>query len=106
MAGIMRRLRSIIQPATISIALEGENGKHRIKRASDGEDEVLLPLIDGREPLRGTITIQTASGQRIDHKGITCEFIGQIELFGEKQQKNNFVSVLNQLEDVGAIQGE
>lgn len=103
MSGFLASLRGLVTPATINVAFEGEATRRKIRRPSGEKEGEPLLLYGGKDPVKGTITITPLPGKKVDHTGISCEFVGIIELFGEKTISNNFVAVTKELEPAGTI---
>ncbi|XP_061421078.1 vacuolar protein sorting-associated protein 26A isoform X1 [Lethenteron reissneri] len=87
----------------IDIVLDGaETRKTAEIKTEDGKVEKHFLYFDG-ESVSGKVNItMKQSGKRLEHNGIRIEFIGQIELFYDKSNTHEFVSLVKEL----ALPGE
>lgn len=76
------------QPVTV----KGESGKPET-----------LPLFTAHDTVRGQIHITPAPGKKLEHQGIKVELIGTIELFFDRGNTYDFVSMARDLEPPGDL---
>lgn len=89
------------QAAEISIKLDdADNRKVASIRGEDGGQEAHYLFYDG-ESVSGTVNI--AVKKKLDHQGIRIEFIGQIEIYYDRGNQHDFVSLVKELARPGEI---
>lgn len=100
----MSFLSGLLGPACeIDVLLDGaESRKTAELKSEDGKVEKHFLFYDG-ESVSGKVNITMKQpGRRLEHNGIRIEFIGQIELFYDKSNTHEFVSLVKEL----ALPGE
>lgn len=88
----------------VDIRLDGEDKRKTVdvkKKGRDGKEKVLL-YFDG-ESVKGSVTVRPKDGKRLDHFGIKVEFVGMIELFFERNQRSEFLSLTQELAAPGEM---
>ncbi|KAK2949647.1 Vacuolar protein sorting 26 (Vps26) [Blattamonas nauphoetae] len=100
---ILQTIRKTVTSSTISIKLDGEETRRKVKRPGHDEEGELLPLYGGRDPVSGQVVVNVPPKKKLEHNGITIELVGRIEVFGEKSQQNNFISVVKELSGPGIL---
>jgi len=75
------------------------------KLLSEGETEKLY-LFHGNETVSGKVFIKPPGGKKIEHNGIKIELLGQVELFYDRTNHYEFVSLVSELESAGDITSE
>uniref|UniRef100_UPI00358F4E2E vacuolar protein sorting-associated protein 26A-like n=1 Tax=Myxine glutinosa TaxID=7769 RepID=UPI00358F4E2E len=100
----MSFLSGLLGPACeIDVLLDGAEGRKTAEmKSEDGKVEKHFLFYDG-ESVSGKVNITMKQpGKRLEHNGIRIEFIGQIELFYDKSNTHEFVSLVKEL----ALPGE
>lgn len=96
------KIKGLVIPAVIQIYIAGETQAKKIR--SPIQEDIQLPIFQSIEPIKGTVTVAPVEGEKkIDHDGITCEFIASMEINAERSVKNNFLSVIKEFEQKGCI---
>lgn len=62
---------------TITINLNGQEGRLRRTIRVQGGDPIDLPVYSGNENVSGVVDISLPPGKKIEHQGIRIEMIGQ-----------------------------
>jgi len=89
-------------PCTLEIVLDDiENRKH-IDIQTDNATEK-LPLYIGNESVKGVARVLPKEGKKLEHQGIVLEFIGQIEMFYERGNNYEFLSLSKELAGPGEL---
>jgi len=70
-----------------------------------GDKVEQLPLYIGDEPVSGIIRLACPPGKDVEHQGMKVEFVGQIELFYDRGNHNEFVSSEINLSKGGVLTG-
>lgn len=92
------------QSADISICLDNEDSRKVAKiRGEDGQMESHFLFYDG-ETLSGTVNIALKkANQKLEHQGIRVEFIGQIEVYYDRGNQQDFISLTSDLARPGEL---
>ena len=93
------------QSAEVDIQLDDADTRKtaEIRIADDGRKDKLLLYYDG-EGVSGKVNITLKKpGQKLEHQGIKVEFIGQIELFYDRGNHHEFVSLVKDLARPGDL---
>lgn len=90
------------QSAEISIELDDEDKKKKVDvKNEEGKKEKLPLYLDG-ESVSGKVHIKL-KGKSLEHKGIRVEFVGQIEMFYDRGNHHDFLSLVRQLQPPGEL---
>ncbi|RZC39621.1 vacuolar protein sorting-associated protein 26B-like, partial [Asbolus verrucosus] len=86
------------QSAEIEIYLDGQESRKTAEvKTEDGKKERLLLYYDG-ETVSGKVNISLKKpGSKLEHQGIKIEFIGQIEMFYDRGNHHEFISLVKEL---------
>ena len=103
MASLLAGIKGAFIPATIQIAMDDASSRPTIQRPHSTDPEDKLLLYGSKEPIKGTVTVTPLPGKKVDFNSITCEFAGIIEVFDEKKQSNNFITVTKELAQEGTL---
>jgi hypothetical protein len=98
---IFSKVKGLIIPAEIKIYFQGEAQNKKLKHPLKEDEQICVFL--GSDPVKGTVTITPQEGKKIDHDGITCEFVGKMEIEAERSTSDSFLSVVKELEQKGSI---
>lgn len=89
------------QAAEISIKLDDADNRKVAKiRGEEGGQEMHYLFYDG-ESVSGTVNI--AVKKKLDHHGIRIEFIGQIEVYYDRGNQHDFISMVKELARPGEL---
>lgn len=92
----------------IAITLNGEAERKLITieppaGGSTKQKPEQCPLYFDGEPVRGRVEVRVRDGRKLEHTGVKCEFIGQIELYYDRGQHNEFLSMRQELAAPGEL---
>lgn len=92
------------QSADITIKLDDEETRRTAKiRGEDGQQETHYLFYDG-ETISGTVNIALKkANQKLEHQGIRVEFIGQIEVYYDRGNQQDFISLTKDLARPGEL---
>uniref|UniRef100_A0A914WHS3 Vacuolar protein sorting-associated protein 26 n=2 Tax=Plectus sambesii TaxID=2011161 RepID=A0A914WHS3_9BILA len=92
------------QSADITIQLDDAEKRKVAKiRAEDGGQETHYLFYDG-ESVSGTVNIHLKKpGQKLEHQGIKVEFVGQIEVYYDRGNQHDFISLVKDLARPGDL---
>lgn len=92
------------QSAEIDIVLkDAETRKKAEHKTEDGKKDKYFLLYDG-ETVSGKVNVTLKNpGKRLEHQGIKMEFIGQIELYYDRGNHHEFVSLVKDLARPGEL---
>lgn len=90
------------QSAEIEIQLADVEKRKKVDvRNEEGKKEKLMLYLDG-ETVSGKVHI-SLKGRKLEHHGIRVEFIGQIEMFYDRGNHHDFLSLVRQLDPPGEL---
>jgi hypothetical protein len=98
---IFSKVKGLVIPADIKIFFQGETQSKKIKHPYKDDQQICVFL--GTDPIKGTVTVTPQEGKKVDHDGITCEFLGRMEIEAERSTSDNFLSVVKELEPKGTL---
>ncbi|XP_045466349.1 vacuolar protein sorting-associated protein 26B-like [Harmonia axyridis] len=92
------------QSAEIEIYLDGQETRKTAEvKTDDNKKERLLLYYDG-ETVSGKVNISLKKpGSKLEHQGIKIEFIGQIEMFYDRGNHHEFISLVKELARPGEM---
>lgn len=92
------------QSADIDIVFDGaDNRQHADIKTEDGKKEKYLLYYDG-ETVSGKVNITLKKpGSKLEHQGIKVELIGQIELYYDRGNHHDFLSLVRELARPGDL---
>lgn len=64
-----------------------------------------VPLFGETETVGGRVTFSLADGKSIQHRGISVEFVGAIEMLYDRERSQEFTSLVRHLDDPGSLSG-
>ena len=62
-----------------------------------------LPLFTDGDTVAGTVHISPSPGKRVDHLGVKIEVLGQIELYFDRGNAHDFVSLVREVMTPGEL---
>ena len=90
------------QGAEITIELSDVERRRKVDvKNEEGKKEKLLLYLDG-ETVAGNVSINL-KGRKLEHHGIRVEFVGQIEMFYDRGNHHDFLSLVRQLSPPGEL---
>lgn len=88
----------------IDIILNGQEARKMVEMKVDDEKKEGCYLYYDGETVAGKVNLTLRRpGTKIDHQGIKIEFIGQIELFGDRSNRHEFTSLVRELARTGEL---
>ncbi|XP_077312048.1 vacuolar protein sorting-associated protein 26B [Lithobates pipiens] len=90
--------------AELDVTLSDAESRRRVEhKTEDGKKEKYFLFYDG-ETVSGRVTVTLRSpGKRLEHQGLKIEFIGQIELYYDRGNHHEFVSLVKDLARPGEL---
>nr|AAP06206.1 similar to NM_052875 VPS26 protein homolog [Schistosoma japonicum] len=82
--------------------LDEEHRRKEEQRSEDGQIHSLPVYYDG-ENVCGSVNVGLKRGGKLEHQGIKIEFIGQIELYTDRGNREEFVSLCQDLARPGIL---
>eukprot|EP01130_Rhizamoeba_saxonica_P006767 TRINITY_DN2704_c0_g4_i1.p1 TRINITY_DN2704_c0_g4~~TRINITY_DN2704_c0_g4_i1.p1 ORF type:complete len:330 (+),score=49.72 TRINITY_DN2704_c0_g4_i1:45-1034(+) len=105
MAGVLSLL-GIVKDATVFINFEDEENKETITIPEDNTwASGVLPVFSGDEPIQGEVHCKIRP-KRLEHTGITIEFIGEVDLIYDRGHHHEFTNQVLSISEPGVISGE
>eukprot|EP00172_Hildenbrandia_rubra_P000714 Plantae.Rhodophyta-Hildenbrandia_rubra.ctg13924.p1 GENE.Plantae.Rhodophyta-Hildenbrandia_rubra.ctg13924~~Plantae.Rhodophyta-Hildenbrandia_rubra.ctg13924.p1 ORF type:complete len:315 (+),score=52.70 Plantae.Rhodophyta-Hildenbrandia_rubra.ctg13924:480-1424(+) len=62
-----------------------------------------LPLFTETETVSGHVTVNVKEGKEVSHSGITIEFVGSIEMLYDRENSQEFTSLVRDLDNPGSL---
>lgn len=91
-------------PVDIDIVLENADDRSMVDIKLDKNRREKAPLYMDGESVRGAITVRPKDGKRLEHTGIKVQFIGTIEMFFDRGNHYEFLSLVQELAAPGELQ--
>eukprot|EP01099_Mayorella_cantabrigiensis_P002152 TRINITY_DN1944_c1_g3_i2.p1 TRINITY_DN1944_c1_g3~~TRINITY_DN1944_c1_g3_i2.p1 ORF type:complete len:243 (-),score=36.04 TRINITY_DN1944_c1_g3_i2:369-1097(-) len=63
-------------------------------------------LYHGNETVAGKVIVKVPPGKKIEHNGVKIELLGQIELFYDRTNHYDFISLVSELDSAGEINSD
>lgn len=102
-------------PCEISVDLDGAATRRYVARAQStsahagGKSEAaateLFPLFAASETVGGKLTVSVKDGKSLQHRGVKVEFVGTIEMLYDRENSQEFTSLVRHLDDPGNLTG-
>lgn len=89
--------------AEVRIQLEGLDSRKTATLKDSTGKEHTLPVYSGPEDIIGSVVFEVKKGKKFDHQGIKVELLGKIDIFHERNQTSEFISMSKDLEPPGSI---
>ncbi|KAK9764245.1 Vacuolar protein sorting-associated protein 26 [Basidiobolus ranarum] len=99
----MASLFGLAPPGDIEIILDDEDQRTMVEAKVDKDRREKIPLYLDGETVSGKVTVKVKNGKRFEHSGIKVEFVGNIELFYDRGNHYEFLSLVQELAVPGEI---
>eukprot|EP00842_Homolaphlyctis_polyrhiza_P005181 jgi/Hompol1/5664/HPOL_002052-RA len=99
----MQALFGLGGTADIEVVLADEDSRKLVDVKADKERRLKLPLYFDGESVSGKVQVRTRDGKRLEHQGIKIDFVGQIQLFYDRGNHYEFLSIAQELAAPGDI---
>ncbi|KAK9456007.1 vacuolar protein sorting-associated protein 26-domain-containing protein [Dipodascopsis uninucleata] len=90
-------------PLDIEIRLDGEDQRKHVDVRIDKRRKEKVPLFLDGDAVKGTVTVRPKDGRRLEHIGIKVQFIGTIELFSDRGNTYDFLTLGQELAAPGEL---
>ncbi|KAI9775967.1 MAG: hypothetical protein M1839_000666 [Geoglossum umbratile] len=91
-------------PVDIDIVLEDSDDRAMVDVKLDKNRREKCPLYMDGESVKGAVTVRPKDGKRLEHTGIKVQFIGTIEMFFDRGNHYEFLSLGQELAAPGDLQ--
>ncbi|KFY08854.1 hypothetical protein V492_05849, partial [Pseudogymnoascus sp. VKM F-4246] len=91
-------------PVDIDVVLEDTSDRQMVDVKLDKNRREKAPLYKDEESVRGAVTVRPKDGKRLEHTGIKVQFIGTIEMFFDRGNHYEFLSLGQELAAPGDLQ--
>ncbi|EUC64339.1 vacuolar protein sorting-associated protein 26B [Rhizoctonia solani AG-3 Rhs1AP] len=91
------------QPVDIDIKLENEEARKFVETKVDKERTQSSAVYYDGESVSGQVTVRVRDGRKLVHDGIKVEFVGCIELFYDRGNHHEFLSLSQELAAPGEM---
>ncbi|OLL25815.1 Vacuolar protein sorting-associated protein 26 [Neolecta irregularis DAH-3] len=90
-------------PVDLDIRLDGDDERKTVDVKVSKDRREKVPLYCDGESIKGAVTVRPRDGKRLEHTGIKVEFIGSIELFFDRGNHYEFLSLVQELAAPGEM---
>ncbi|KAG8897594.1 Vacuolar protein sorting-associated protein 26B [Tulasnella sp. 403] len=90
-------------PVDVDIRLDQEEGRKQVEVKVDKDRKESYPVYYDGEPVIGQVIVRLRDGKKLVHDGIKVEFIGTIELFYDRGNHYEFLSLSQELAVAGEL---
>ncbi|RSH90231.1 Vacuolar protein sorting-associated protein 26B-like protein [Saitozyma podzolica] len=90
-------------PVELEIKLAGEDDRRQVEVKGEKDQKVLCPVYYDGESVTGQVNVRVKDGKKFSHEGIRIELIGSIELFYDRGNHYEFVSLSQELAGPGEM---
>ncbi|KAK9458805.1 vacuolar protein sorting-associated protein 26-domain-containing protein [Lipomyces oligophaga] len=90
-------------PLDIEIRLDGEDQRKHVDVRLDKRRKEKVPLFIDGETVKGSVTVRPKDGRRLEHIGIKVQFIGTIEMFNDRGNTYDFLTLGQELAAPGEL---
>lgn len=84
-------------PVDVEIKLQGEEDRRQVEVKGEKDKKDMCPVYYDGESVVGTVNVRVRDGKKFQHDGIRIELIGSIELFYDRGNHYEFVSLAQEL---------
>lgn len=90
-------------PVEIDITLAGEEGRKQIEQKLEKDKKELCPVYYDAESVAGQVTVRIKDGKKFQHDGIRLELVGSIEMYYDRGNHYEFLSLSQELASPGEM---
>ncbi|KAJ5333250.1 Vacuolar protein sorting-associated protein 26 [Penicillium brevicompactum] len=90
-------------PVDIDVVLEDLDERQTVDVKLDKGHRERVPLYMDGESVKGAVTVRPKDGKRLEHTGIKVQFIGTIEMFYDRGNHYEFLSLVQELAAPGEL---
>ncbi|KAJ5983778.1 Vacuolar protein sorting-associated protein 26 [Penicillium waksmanii] len=90
-------------PVDIDVVLDDLDDRQTVDVKLDKARRERVPLYMDGESVKGAVTIRPKDGKRLEHTGIKVQFIGTIEMFYDRGNHYEFLSLVQELAAPGEL---
>ncbi|KAG6138233.1 Vacuolar protein sorting-associated protein 26 [Claviceps purpurea] len=91
-------------PVDIDVVLQDADDRSMVDVKLDKNRREKAPLFMDGESVKGAVTVRPKDGKRLEHTGIKVQFIGTIEMFFDRGNHYEFLSLNQELAAPGELQ--
>ncbi|PTD12110.1 Vacuolar protein sorting-associated protein 26 [Fusarium culmorum] len=91
-------------PVDIDVVLDDTDDRSMVDVKLDKNRREKAPLFMDGESVKGAVTVRPKDGKRLEHTGIKVQFIGTIEMFFDRGNHYEFLSLNQELAAPGELQ--
>ncbi|KAG8931936.1 Vacuolar protein sorting-associated protein 26B [Tulasnella sp. 417] len=91
------------QPVDVEVRLEGEENRKQVEVKLEKDRKEAYPVYYDGEPVAGQVVVRLRDGRKLVHDGIKVEFVGTIELFYDRGNHYEFLSLSQELAAPGEM---
>ncbi|KAG8933895.1 Vacuolar protein sorting-associated protein 26B [Tulasnella sp. 417] len=91
------------QPVDVEVRLEGEENRKQVEVKLEKDRKEAYPVYYDGEAVAGQVVVRLRDGKKLVHDGIKVEFVGTIELFYDRGNHSEFLSLSQELAAPGEM---
>ncbi|ORX34358.1 vacuolar protein sorting-associated protein 26-domain-containing protein [Kockovaella imperatae] len=91
------------QPVEVEIKLTGEDDRRQVEVKGEKDKKEMCPVYYDGESVTGQVNVRVKDGKKFQHDGVRIELIGSIELFYDRGNHYEFVSMAQELASGGEL---
>jgi len=90
-------------PVDVDVKLDGEELRKQVEMKGEKDKIIQCPVYYDGDSVSGQVTIRVRDGKKMSHDGIKVEFVGTIELFYDRGNHHEFLSLSQELASPGEL---
>ncbi|KMZ63936.1 Vacuolar protein sorting-associated protein 26-like protein [Zostera marina] len=90
-------------PYKIGFTFSDEKTRKKVSIKNEDGQTSKIPLFQSKETIAGEVSIEPIYGKKVEHTGIKIEFLGQIEVYIDKNTFYDFTSLVRELDVPGEL---
>uniref|UniRef100_V5GM64 Uncharacterized protein n=2 Tax=Kalmanozyma brasiliensis (strain GHG001) TaxID=1365824 RepID=V5GM64_KALBG len=94
---------SFSSPVDVDVRLDGEDARKQVEIKMDKAGKEKCPIYFDGEAVKGSVSVRVRDGKKLVHEGIKIEFVGSIEMFYDRGNHYEFLSLVQELASPGEM---
>jgi len=90
-------------PVDIEVRLQGEEDRKKVEVKMEKDARQTCPVYFDGEGIVGQVLVRVRDGKKLQHDGVKIEFVGSIELFYDRGNHSEFLSLSQELAAPGEM---
>ncbi|GAK67759.1 vacuolar protein sorting-associated protein 26 [Moesziomyces antarcticus] len=94
---------SFSSPVDVDVRLDAEDDRKQVEIKMDKAGKEKCPIYFDGESVKGSVSVRVRDGKKLVHEGIKIEFVGSIEMFYDRGNHYEFLSLVQELASPGEM---